>query len=66
MKIGDTERVEEMTRNDKRQTDLEKKMWEAEKEKVAKRLRKYNEEVETHGEALRTALENMPGAGNKK
>ena len=55
-----------MTRNDKRQTDLEKEKWEAEKEKVAKRLRDLNKDVETHGEELRNAMENMPGAGYKK
>ena len=63
LKTGDTERVEKMTKANKEQSELEKKMWEDEKEATAARLKKLNEEVEQNGKLLKEALDNMPTAG---
>ena len=63
MKIGDTEEVEKRTKADKEQSELEKKIWEEEKENTAARLKKLNEQVEQNGKDLKEALDNMPTAG---
>ena len=63
MKIGDTEEVERRTKADKEQSELEKKIWEEEKENTAARLKKLNEQVEQNGKDLKEALDNMPTAG---
>ena len=52
-----------MTKANKEQSELEKKMWEDEKEATAARLKKLNEEVEQNGKLLKDALDNMPTAG---
>ena len=64
-KIGDTETVEKMTKADQEQEELEKKMWEDEKEATAARLKKLNKDVEQNGKLLKEALDNMPSAGMK-
>ena len=54
-----------MTKADQEQEELEKKMWEDEKEATAARLKKLNKDVEQNGKLLKEALDNMPSAGMK-
>ena len=52
-----------MTKADKEQSELEKKMLEDEKEATKARLKKLNKEVEENGKLLKDALDTMPTAG---